>query len=749
MRNTRSTDILRRVLIFILVLTISLTSLPLTSAYAENTNSSGGNSSSSPSPNGGGYSWDKTGYLCYIIRVRGTQDSDFDDPDSVSVVTEPKFVTVADSRGLASGYNTSGLYAKFNKSKKATSVALEDTTGMPTPYTAVGNKGISNQKKLVEWTKEEVPKGWDNDPTKLELMIYNLWDAPLYIKYLSNNDAYDEYKNYNPRNCFSSSAPEDTRNSTIWKFLYSQDNYYFIFEAVYWMEKNNTLYAATSTGWADIAKSKNWPAYGSITNVFPRHLTFKKRQFGLNPVKGSMTLDKLTKKYTDHSSGYANGLISIWNKEDINTTCDESKEGPHTAPDESEGIYTITKLYRVKKIINKSDGTQEIKYRYTKKTQRQNVAQKIRIEDETCTDPDRGDNDGHEYYKVIAYQATDKTRPTSNISDWDHIPGTKSGSIKADKGVYSRDHNVENLPTPTTYHEVVLNSTYKHLYILLEKAEPEDTVVNPTGTYTLNESDITQKIKLSDTEKLLNADGTNKLLTHAFIWESPKFTLTACRGDSGRTDHRHFINHGNQTGAINLIPDCDNYTVGNGSANNAEFIVSCNGHQCTTDTTSVTKDTKELAQASAIMTFRGAHDGCTNIKVKSSSKNASTGKWTVTVHCGKHYHDQVVTTGTIPSTTENGTCNNFTKSHTRNNDGTYTWKITCNTHRGTCSNVVWGDKVAFFALKNTELANSTKILVNAVGWDAVVRQNSLIPTILPHIRNNTAADTANITLRNC
>lgn len=563
MRNTRSINILRKVFIFLLVLTVTLTSIPLTSIYAED-NHSGSNSSSSPSPNGGGYSWDKTGYLCYIIKVTGTNDNDFRDPNSVSVVTEPKFVTVADSRGLTSEYNTSGLYAKFNKSKKATSVALEDNTGMPTPYTAVGNQGISNQKKLAEWAKASCN---DAGLQRIVRFIYDLWDFPLYKQG-------GQYANFTPGNCINSNPPDNVKNnSTTWKYLHSQDNYYFIFEAVYWMEKNNTLYAATSTGWADIAKSKNWPAYGSIINIFPRHLTFKKRQFGLNPVKGSMTLDKLTKKYTDDSTGYANGMISFWNKEDLNTTCDESKEGPHTAPDESDGNYTITKLYRVKKIINKSDGTQEIKYRYTKKTQRQNVAQTIIIEDETCTDPDAGDNDGHDYYKVIAYQATDKTRPPSNISDWEHIPGTKSSSIKADKGVYSTDHNVENLPTPTTPHTVKLNSTYKHLYILLEKTETEDTIITPTGTYTLNESDITQKIKLSDTAKLLNPDGTNKLLTHVFTWESPRFTLTACEGDPDRTDHKHYINHGTQTGTITLIPDCDNYTISDGSATTAKFKV--------------------------------------------------------------------------------------------------------------------------------------------------------------------------------
>lgn len=743
MRNTRSTDILRRVLIFILVLTISLTSLPLTSAYAENTNSSGGNTTSTQSATGHGYSWRKTGYLCYIIKANGSSDNDYRNNGSATVVTTPKLVLTSDSGNLPSEVNVYGLYAKFNKNKDVPLGYHRDSSGMPTPYESVNNKGISNKTKLVSWSKEvyEGSVDWDKPVSRITRLIWELWDAPLY-------HSTNEYRNYSFPKCCSPSAPEDVRNSTTWKFLHDQTNYYFIFEAVYWMQVGSTNYIATSTGWADLADEKGF-GNGSIRTVFPRHLTFKKKQFGLKPVTGSLTLAQMLKSYRSED-GYANGLISIWNKEDINTTCDESKEGPHTAPDESDGIYTITKLYRIKTIKTKSDGTQEIKYRYTKKTQRQNVAQKIRIEDETCTDPDRDENDDHEYYKVIAYQATDKTRPPSNISDWEHIPGTKSGSIKADKGVYSRDHNVENLPTPTNYHEVLLNSTYKHLYILLEKAEPEDPVtITNTGTYTLNESDITQKIKLSDTEKLLNADGTNKLLTHAFIWESPKFTLTACRGDSDRTDHKHYINHGTQTGTITLIPDCDNYTVSDGTTTNAKFKVTCNGHQCTTDTKSATAATKELAKELAINLFKTDHPDCNNVVVKSESRGLNNVNWTVAVHCGKHYHDSVVTTGTIPSTTENGTCNDFTKSHTANDDGTYTWTITCDTHLGTCSRVAWGDKVALFALKNTELANSTKILVDAVGWSAVVQQNSLIPTILPHIRNTTAADTANITLRNC
>lgn len=119
-------------------------------------------------------------------------------------------------------------------------------------------------------------------------------------------------------------------------------------------------------------------------------------------------------KNADHGTVY---LLLIADEDDLQTTCDEKKDEPHTPPDESKGDYIIVKNY----VTKNGDTYKDDIHKY-----RENVTSKIIIEDEAkTTNPS---------YKLTNWIVTDSSdTKVDAIKDgklvWkDRVPGVKMKS---------------------------------------------------------------------------------------------------------------------------------------------------------------------------------------------------------------------------------------------------------------------------------------------------------------------------------
>lgn len=181
--------------------------------------------------------------------------------------------------------------------------------------------------------------------------------------------------------------------------------------------------------------------------------------------------------------GVAMMVISAKNGQ---STADEPKiPTPHEPPKESEGAYIIIKNYRTKEGENKyiDDGCFKI----------ENITSSITIENESPG------------YKVIEWKITNQFNGEIPSYPW-NPPGGVQDSGKG----------------PGT---VKIKDPYKVLYVLLEKEEeepPEPADYN----YLISESTITRRVKMSEPDNQLSMPD---ILNHNFKWVLPAHKTT-CSG---------------------------------------------------------------------------------------------------------------------------------------------------------------------------------------------------------------------------
>lgn len=173
----------------------------------------------------------------------------------------------------------------------------------------------------------------------------------------------------------------------------------------------------------------------------------------------------------------------------IQTTCDETitPYTPHPAPDESDGTYTIVKNYRLKT----SQGTYEDTTPDPSYTE--NLAPSILIENES-------------EYQVVGWKTSATVDKNINSTTWESsVPSpVRSGT------------------TPTTV--TLTPDTEKCLYVLLEKIEPPDHVIEDAN-YILSQSSITRRVWFSNPDhRLTNMDDTSeKIEEREFAWSFDAF----------------------------------------------------------------------------------------------------------------------------------------------------------------------------------------------------------------------------------
>ena len=372
--------------------------------------------------------------------------------------------------------------------------------------------------------------------------------------------------------------------STVESFLNSNEDQYLIFEGVYWLTMNNGSHSgetlvATASGWAKAQEAYGCGEYGSSTfskytnNIFANCMKFEFSQLGLNPCESG-------KQTNDVIMSSASGIISVWNneiREQIQTTCDESKSNPHRSADESDGTYKIIKNY-----VTNTDGT----YTDDGCFSRTEIANKIKIENETETTG----------YKLTSWKVTDSmTESVTSVNNgslvWDsNVPGTVKKS-----GTSTQTVDIESLAGKT-------------VYLLLEKTEGTPEVGD--AELEISQSSLTKRVRFSE------YNSTKAIATNVFKWYSDGFTVTSCSG------HYYTDNCGNMTDHSGDTTNAD------GTVDHSADTTYCGGHtdycsnfQFLDDSVTVSLRNEKVSEASNIMVqINGWQNVVQNTSVSSLTK---------------------------------------------------------------------------------------------------------------------------------
>lgn len=418
------------------------------------------------------------------------------------VITFPISAFAGDGNGTGDDVGGGGRYVSGGASytKAAYLIYIVDKDGNPiTPIVEAAIDGCK-EPPLDANFDYELTKFGNKEPSRFDI-IYNVPTpftsegdgngALLKNKLLEIDEGGISYRAVRViENYFGGAAAE--------KFISTNEDQYLIFEGVYWLTLNDgshegTTLVATASGWAKAQADWGYPDTGSSTfskytnNIFANCMKFEFSQLGWNPCPSG-------KQTNDVIMSSASGIISVWNnevREQIQTTCNESKTSSHKSADESDGTCKIVKNY-----VTNENGT----YTDNGCFVRNKIASKINIEDENETTG----------YKLVGWKVTTSTSESvisvnNGSLVWEeNIPGTVKKSGTSEQTV-----NLESLAGKT-------------VYLLLEK-EIEITEEEGTGEFEISEASLTKRVRFSETD-------ASKVNSHVFKWYSDGFTVTSCNG---------------------------------------------------------------------------------------------------------------------------------------------------------------------------------------------------------------------------